>query len=139
MKRTLLPLVFAAALPLMAVSSASQAAQEVASATAQAPQAQPASTAAQLTLQNPITKQMQALSMGDIASPEKMRNFVAPLPYAPELYDAYVKVGYAPLHALILSNWDASEAMRELAPNLPKNALMEEKIQNILKLYQPAQ
>lgn len=134
MKRTLLPLVFAAALPLMAVSSASRAAE---SALPTSPQAQQAPS--QLTLQNPITKQMQALSMSDIADAEKMRTFVAPLPYASELYDAYVKVGYAPLHALILSNWDASEAMRELAPNLPKNTLMEEKIQSILKLYQPAQ
>jgi len=136
MKRTLLPLVFAAALPLMAVSSASRAAE---SALPTSPQAQQAASPSQLTLQNPITKQMQALSMSDIADADKMRTFVAPLPYASELYDAYVKVGYAPLHALILSNWDASEAMRELAPNLPKNTLMEEKIQNILKLYQPAQ
>lgn len=136
MKRTLLPLVFAAALPLMAVSSASRAAE---SALPTSPQAQQAPSPSQLTLQNPITKQMQALSMSDIADAEKMRTFVAPLPYASELYDAYVKVGYAPLHALILSNWDASEAMRELAPNLPKNTLMEEKIQSILKLYKPAQ
>ncbi|WP_005742466.1 hypothetical protein [Pseudomonas amygdali] len=136
MKRTLLPLVFAAALPLMAVSSASRAAE---SALPTSPQTQQAPSPSQLTLQNPITKQMQALSMSDIANAEKMRTFVAPLPYASELYDAYVKVGYAPLHALILSNWDASEAMRELAPNLPKNTLMEEKIQSILKLYQPAQ
>lgn len=135
MKRTLLPLIFAAALPLMAVSSAAQAATEASAPT----QAQAPAGAAQLTLQNPITKQMQLLSMSDIGSPEKMRSFVAPLPYAGELYDAYVKVGYAPLHALILSNWDASEAMRELAPNLPRNALMEEKIQSILKLYQPVQ
>lgn len=136
MKRTLLPLVFAAALPLMAVSSASRAAESVLPTSHQAQQA---ASPSQLTLQNPITKQMQALSMSDIADADKMRTFVAPLPYASELYDAYVKVGYAPLHALILSNWDASEAMRELAPNLPKNTLMEEKIQNILKLYQPAQ
>lgn len=136
MKRTLLPLVFAAALPLMAVSSASRAAESVLPTS---PQAQQAASPSQLNLQNPITKQMQALSMSDIADADKMRTFVAPLPYASELYDAYVKVGYAPLHALILSNWDASEAMRELAPNLPKNTLMEEKIQNILKLYQPAQ
>lgn len=138
MKRTLLPLVFAAALPLMAVSSASRAAESALPTSPQAQQA-PSPSPSQLTLQNPITKQMQALSMSDIADAEKMRTFVAPLPYASELYDAYVKVGYAPLHALILSNWDASEAMRELAPNLPKNTLMEEKIQSILKLYQPAQ
>lgn len=136
MKRTLLPLIFAAAMPLLSVSSASHAAEAVQAGT---PQTAVTAPGVRLTLQNPLTKQMQSLGMDDIADPGKMRDFVAPLPHAVDLYNAYVKVGYAPLHALILSNWDASEAMRQLAPNLPSNPLMEDKIQSILKLYQPVQ
>lgn len=92
-----------------------------------------------LVMEAPATKQMQSLAAKDITSVQKMREFVPHVPYSAELYDAYVKVGYAPFHAMILASWDTTEAMRTIEPrlDLPKPEV-QQNIQNIFKLYHPA-
>jgi hypothetical protein len=146
MKRNIFLLLVAAAIPMMSTSVFAQATVEgesplaVSSAVA-APAPPPASpqdpSGMQLSLRNPISHEMESLSMNQVASADKMRDFVAPLPNATGLYDTYLAQGYFPLHALILTNWDISEIMRTQSPSLPDNPALREKIAGIHKLYQP--
>ncbi|AYG48481.1 hypothetical protein DV532_30095 (plasmid) [Pseudomonas sp. Leaf58] len=140
MKKSILGLLAATAIPFMVVSTPSHASTEAPAAATQAP----ASTQTQaanfkLSLVNPVTHQAESLSISQITNADKMREFIVPLPNAAELYDTYVSKGYLPLHAMILTSWDVNEIMRSVSPSLPDNPAMREKIAGIHKIYQPAQ
>jgi hypothetical protein len=141
MKKKLLLLLAITATQLLGVSTYSHAALAGESPSAISEQAgaqandQPSSV--HLSLINPASHQMESLSMNQLASADKMRDFVAPLPNATGLYDAYLALGYLPFHSMIMTNWDISEILRTQSPSLPDNPSQREKIAGIHKIYQP--
>lgn len=137
MRKTLLSLMFGIALPSLLTSSlalAEQAPPPATQATVPAP-----AQAVLLRLQNPQTHEIESLTMSDVSNADAMRRYMVPVPNSVELYNTYLAMGYFPLHALILSNWDINEIMRSFSPGLPKNPVMNEKIQGIRNVYQHAQ
>lgn len=135
MRKTLLALVLGIALPSLLTSSLALAEQAPQPAT----QVAAPSSGVLLTLQNPQTHELESLTMSDVSNADVMRRYMVPVPNSVELYDTYLAMGYFPLHALILSNWDINEIMHSLSPGLPQNPLMNEKIQGIRNVYQRAQ
>jgi len=135
MRKTLLALVLGIALPSLLTSSLALAEQAPQPET----QATPAAPSVLLRLQNPQTHEVESLTMSDVSNADVMRRYMVPVPNSVELYNTYLAMGYFPLHALILSNWDINEIMRSFRPGLPKNPAMNEKIQGIRNVYQHAQ
>lgn len=145
MKKKLLAILAVSVLPLMGLSSHVLAETAVAQPpAAQTPGAAPTqaslpASAFKLSLMNPATHQVEALSINQVADADKMRMFVAALPNATELYDTYVSKGYFPFHAMILTNWDIREIIRKESPDVPDDPSSRDKVLGIHKLYQPAQ
>lgn len=139
MKKHILRLLAVTAIPLMVASTASYAGAEAPPLGTQATaKTQDQASNFKLSLVNPVTHQMESLSISQITNADKMRDFIVPLPNAASLYDTYVSKGYLPLHAMILTSWDINEIMRSVSPSLPDNPAMREKITGIHKIYQPA-
>lgn len=138
MKKKLLAILAVSALPLMGLSSHALA-ETVATAGVAPTQASLPASAFKLSLMNPATHQVEALSINQVADADKMRMFVAALPNATELYDTYVSKGYFPFHAMILTNWDIREIIRKESPDVPDDPASRDKVLGIHKLYQPAQ
>jgi hypothetical protein len=137
MRKTLLALVLGIALPSLLTSSLALA-EQAPQPSAQTPALAPAPSV-MLKLQNPQTHEVESLTMSDVSNADVMRRYMVPVPNSTELYNTYLAMGYFPLHALILSNWDINEIMHSLNPGLPQNPAMKEKIQGIRNVYQHAQ
>ncbi|MBB4861321.1 hypothetical protein HNP46_000132 [Pseudomonas nitritireducens] len=60
---------------------------------------------------------------------------VPPLPGAEELYEAYVRNGYMPQHALLLTNWDAVQALSAVYPHLSPPAELAQKMEQLRNSY----
>ena len=97
------------------------------------------SAAPPLELPNHVTQKMTRLTPDDWANTEKVRAYVAPVDGGNDLYQAYVNNGYLPFHAMLLTNWDVTQGMRLLSPNIPENPpLVEARINNLKNSYRPA-
>lgn len=90
-----------------------------------------------LVLRDSKTAQMRVVSEADTESSKMMRSYVAPAEGADLLYDAYVRNGYLPLHAMMLTNWDVSQGLRMVSPSIPENADLKGKIDYLRKQYLP--
>ncbi|MHD0644635.1 hypothetical protein ACYPKM_03215 [Pseudomonas aeruginosa] len=89
-------------------------------------------------LRNSTTGQVEDVSVADMQNPAKLEPFVANIPGALDVYNAYIRNGYMPFHAYLLANWDAVEAVRSLKPDTPKNPMLAQKIEELHSLYKPA-
>lgn len=89
-------------------------------------------------MRDPVTGKMTSLTPEDIANPDKVAAYVAPIDGATDLYKAYVSNGYLPFHAMLMTNWDVTQGLRILAPNIPENPQLEGKIAELKKSYHPA-
>lgn len=94
-----------------------------------------ASPDGQLMLRDSKTSEMMVVSEADTESAKMMRSYVAPAEGADLLYDAYVRNGYTPLHAMMLTNWDVSQGLRLVSPSIPENAGLKAKIDTLRAQY----
>jgi hypothetical protein len=92
----------------------------------------------EITLRDPVTQQMNRLTPEDMANPDKVLAYVAPIDGASDLYQAYVSNGYLPFHSMLMTNWDVTQGLRILAPNIPENPQLEGKIAALKKSYHSA-
>lgn len=90
-----------------------------------------------LVLRDSKTAEMRVVSEADTESSRMMRSYVAPAEGADLLFDAYVRNGYLPLHAMMLTNWDVSQGLRLVSPTIPQNADLKGKIDYLRKQYSP--
>lgn len=74
---------------------------------------------------------------GDL-SVENMRQYVAPEKGAHAVFDAYIENGYLPLDAMMLANWDLTEVLRELNPEVPDDQGLRKRIDELRATYKPA-
>jgi hypothetical protein len=81
--------------------------------------------------------QMESMSDGQSKDTKAIEKLLAPADMAPELYRAYVANGYEPMHAMMLTNWDVSDALRTAVPGIPENAELKEKVKTLRSLYHP--
>jgi hypothetical protein len=95
--------------------------------------------ASTVTLRDPITQQMRGLSEADTKNADTMRNFLAPAEGVGPVYEAYIKNGYLPLDAMMLANWDVTEALRTVSPGIPLNPTMKNQLELLKQQYKPAQ
>ena len=91
-----------------------------------------------ITLRDPVTQKMNRLSAKELADPDTVMAYVAPVDGANDLYKAYVANGYLPFHSMIMTNWDVTQALSQMMPNIPKNPQLEAKIAAIRNSYHPA-
>lgn len=90
-----------------------------------------------LTMSDPLTSEPRSLSADDARDSKTMMDFVAPADGAAEVYAAYVSNGYLPIHAMMLTNWDVSEGLRQIAPGIPENRILKGQIEALRAEYKP--
>jgi hypothetical protein len=95
-------------------------------------------TSPDITMRDPVTQKMNRLTPEDMANPDKVLAYVAPIDGASDLYNAYVRNGYLPFHSMLMTNWDVTQGLRILAPNIPENPQLEGKISALKNSYRPA-
>lgn len=95
-------------------------------------------TVPEIEMRDPITRQMQKLSPGDMTNAEKVMTYVAPIDGSHDLYKVYVANGYIPFHAMLLTNWDVTQGLRILAPNIPENPQLKARVTALKNQYKPA-
>lgn len=88
-----------------------------------------------LVLRDSKTSEMKVVTEADTESSKMMRSYVAPAEGAEAVYDAYVNNGYLPLHAMMLTNWDVSEGLRLVSPEIPENLSLKQKILELRSHY----
>lgn len=96
------------------------------------------SPAGSIEMRNPVTLKMQKLSPEDIINAEKVLTYVAPVEGSHDLYKVYVANGYIPFHAMLLTNWDVTQGLRILAPNIPENPQLKARVTALKNQYKPA-
>lgn len=99
--------------------------------------AAPSSSEGELILRDSKTSEMRVVTEADTESAKMMRSYLAPAEGAENIYDAYVSNGYLPLHAMMLTNWDVSEALHLVSPGIPENNDLKMKIQVLRSQYTP--
>ncbi|WP_408601235.1 hypothetical protein [Pseudomonas sp. PLMAX] len=92
----------------------------------------------EIEMRDPITRQMQKLSPEDMTNAEKVMTYVAPIDGSHDLYKVYVANGYIPFHAMLLTNWDVTQGLRILAPNIPENPQLKARVTALKNQYKPA-
>lgn len=97
-----------------------------------------ATPAPDIEMRDPVTRQMQKLSPEDMTNAEKVMTYVAPVEGSHDLYKVYVTNGYIPFHAMLLTNWDVTQGLRILAPNIPENPQLKARVTALKNQYKPA-
>jgi hypothetical protein len=80
-------------------------------------------------------QQQPKVTEADSQNPDTMRKYLAPAEGGEPVYEAYLKNGYLPLHAMMLANWDITEALRQVSPGLPQNPQMKAQLEVLREQY----
>lgn len=88
-------------------------------------------------MKDPRTSVDVSVTAADLANADKMRNFLVLAEGAEALFDTYLRYGYGPMDAMMLTNWDVSEGLRKATPGVPENLALKEKINLMKNSYQP--
>lgn len=85
------------------------------------------------------TQQIRKVTEADTQNADTMRKYLAPADGNELVYEAYLKNGYLPLHAMMLANWDITEALRQVSPGIQQNEAMKNQLELLRQQYKPAQ
>lgn len=68
---------------------------------------------------------------------ESMRETVAKVIGAMELYESYLSMGYQPMHASMLTNWDVYTALMAIEPSLENDEKLASEMKRLYDSYLP--
>ena len=85
------------------------------------------------------TQPSRKVTEADTQNAEVMRKYLAPADGGEPVYEAYLKNGYSPVHAMMLANWDITEALRQVSPGIKQNEAMKTQLELLRQQYKPPQ
>lgn len=89
-----------------------------------------------LQLRNQVTGKFDLLSIDDVSHADQLRPYLMGFKGVNQIYEAYLKAGYFPLHAMLLANWDTLEVLRKSSPGIPENTEMKARMDAIRAIYE---